>query len=92
MLRWRKEENKDCVTTVMRSSKLSISVKVQDYFCWRVHLWTFPWRLNSKQLVEIEEDTATLNHTISCQDDEVSSAKITHYALVGSPSSNTVRV
>lgn len=44
------------------------------------------------QLVEIEEDTATLNHTISCQDDEVSSAKITHYALVGSPSSNTVRV
>ena len=43
------------------------------------------------QLVEIEEDTATLNHTISCQDDEVSSAKITHYALVGSPS-NIVRV
>ena len=44
------------------------------------------------QLVEIEEDTATLNHTISCQDDEVSSAKITHYALVDSPSSNIVRV
>ena len=42
------------------------------------------------QLVEIEEDIAMLNYTISCPDHEVSFVEITLYALVDSPSSNTM--
>ena len=91
MPKWRKEENRGYVTTVMKNGNLGISVKGLNCFLLEGVNEIEP-KPSGIQLVEVNDEEVLVDNTYVSSSNEVDLAEITLYALVGNPTANTMRI